>query len=141
MPDQGVLPDDAVFRRVANDSPSMVVVDVLTGHRRPSTGAFKLDPDGISVYLRSVLSRSGLSASEVAVRPGNLVVELPVAAVVDVPPLTVRADPWPRDIPDATHPRNAAHALVVGWEGLSRAQRKERQDKLVNHPNLRWVYP
>ncbi len=135
------LVGDHVFRRVANGSPDMVVIDAVTGVRRPSTGAFKPDDDGISVYLKFVLALSGLSAAAVAVRPENLVVEVPIAAVLEIKPLEVRPDPWPTDIPDAAHPRNAAHALIVGWNGLSKGQRKERQNALVSLPSLRWVHP
>ncbi len=135
--------DDRVLRRLSDDRPSMVYVDPLTNQRRPSSGSFavKKDEDGLSVYREQVLSQNGLTAAAVVTSPTNLVVALEVHDIRSIRPLNVRDDPWPTDIPDTTHPRNAAHALITGWQGLSRSERKERQNALVNAPSLRFVYP
>jgi len=67
-------------------------------------------------------------------------VSIPVADVLSIP-LGAQPDPWPSDIPDPEHPRNAAHALIVGWEGLTKSARKERQRALASLPSLRFVFP
>lgn len=139
--DDANIPDnEALYRRLSDDSPNMVVVDALSGVRRPSSGAFKPDDDGVSVYRESVLQGRGLTAADVVVRPGNLVVSLPVRAVRAIS-LGVSDDPWPRDIPDPDHPRNAAHALIIGWDGLGKSARRQRQRALSELPSLRFVFP
>lgn len=142
-PASQVPDDDAVYRRLSDSSPAMVYVDPLTGERRPTTGAFlaKRDEDGVSVYREQLLVAAGLGPADVVTASHNLVVSVGVADVRSVTPLDVRDDPWPGDVPDPTHARNAAHALVVGWTGLSKSQRRERQLALVNAPSLTFVYP
>jgi hypothetical protein len=143
QPVSAVPDDDAVYRRLSDSSPAMVYVDPVTGERRPTTGAFlaKRDEDGVSVYREQLLVAAGLGPADVVTASQNLVVSVGVADVRSVTPLDVRDDPWPGDVPDPTHPRNAAHALVVGWIGLSKSQRRERQLALVNAPSLTFVYP
>lgn len=138
--DPSIPDDDELYRRVSDGSPNMVVVDALSGNRRPSSAAFKPDDDGVSVYREGVLRSRGLSAADLVVQPGNLVVSLPVSAVRALS-LGVRNDPWPRDIPDPDHPRNAAHALIVGWDGLGKSARRQRQKALSELPTLRFVFP
>ena len=139
--DDASIPDDEELnRRLSDESPNMVVVDALSGARRPSSGAFKPDDDGVSVYREGVLRSRGLTAADLVVRPGNLVVSLPVGAVRAIS-LGVRDDPWPRGIPDPDHPRNAAHALIVGWDGLGKSARRQRQRALSELPSLRFVFP
>ena len=124
--------DDAVYRRLSDTGPSMVYIDPVTGEQRPTSGAFKPDADGVSVYSRMAMSAVGVEPADLLVRSGNVVVELPVSAVRDSePPLDAVGDPWPADIPEPDHPRNAAHALVVGFDGLTKGQRKRAQDHLV----------
>ncbi len=119
----------------------MITVDVISGERRPSTGAFKPDSDGLSVYRESKLHDAGLSAADVVKAPQNLVVSLGVGDVRHAARLGVRDEPWPTGIDDADHPRNGAHALVVGWDGLTRGQRRERQLLLVTSPSLSFIHP
>lgn len=141
---QGRVPDDdAIYRRLSDSSPAMVFVDPLTGDRRPSTGAFRIKPDedGVSVYREQLLRAAGLTAADVVTAPLNLVVRLEVADVRAIPPLDVHDDRWPADVPDPAHPRNGAHALIVGWHGLGKNARRERQLKLVSAPSLQFVYP
>ena len=124
--------DDAVYRRLSDTGPSMVYIDPVTGEQRPTSGAFKPDADGVSVYSKTAMAAVGVELSDLFVRAGNVVVELPVAAVrASEQPLDAVADPWPADIPEPDHPRNAAHALVVGFDGLTKGQRKRAQDHLV----------
>jgi len=135
--------DDAVLRRLSDNSPAMVYVDPLTGAQRPSTGAFALKrgEDGVSVYREQLLTAAGLGVRDVVVAPSNLVVRLTVADVRAVPPLDVRNDLWPTDVPDPSHPRNGAHALIVGWDGLGKNPRKAAQRALVEAPSLSFIYP
>lgn len=141
--DRPILDDDAVYRRLSDSSPAMLYVDPITGGRRPTTAVFhvKPDEDGVSVYRERVLHGHGLTAADVVKAPQNLVASLGVGDVRSAVPLDVRDDPWPEDIPDHLHPRNAAHALIVGWAGLTKSQRKEHQVALVNAPSLHFVYP
>lgn len=76
-----------------------------------------------------------------AAAPQNLVVNLAVGDIRSLVPLDVRDDPWPQDVPEPQHPRNGAHALIVGWAGLTKSQRKEPQHSLVIARSLRFVYP
>lgn len=134
--DNPTIPDEeSLFRRLSDAGPDMVAVDAATGARRPSSGAFKPDPD-VSVYRHSVLSAHGLDAHDLIKVPQNLVVSLSVADVRHRAQLGVRDDAWPPDVEDPTHPRNAAHALIVGWTGLSRSQVRERQRALARAPSL-----
>lgn len=121
----------------------MLRVDLLTGERRPSTGVFRVKPDedGVSVYREQLLHAAGLTAADVVAAPQNLVVSLAVGDIRSLVPLDVRDDRWPQDVPEPEHPRNGAHALIVGWAGLTKSQRKERQHGLVTAPSLRFVYP
>jgi len=135
--------DDAVLRRLSDNSPAMVYVDPLTGTQRPSTGAFALKrgEDGVSVYREKLLAAAGLGVGDVVVAPSNLVVRLTVADVRAVPPLNVRNDLWPTDVPDPSHPRNGAHALIVGRDALGKNPRKAAQRALVEAPSLSFIYP
>jgi hypothetical protein len=54
--------------------------------------------------------------------------------------LGVRDDAWPPDVAQPEHPRNGAHALVIGWEGLTRGQRGRRARELTRLPSMRLVY-
>lgn len=135
--------DDAVLRRLSDSSPPMLYIDSLTGDQRPTTGAFapKRGEDGVSVYREQLLTQAGLSVADVITAPANLVVRLTVADVRAAPPLDVQDDRWPQDAPDPGHPRNGAHALIVGWDGLGKSARRAAQLALVNAPSLRFIYP
>lgn len=135
--------DDAVLRRLSDSRPAMVFVDPLTGDQRPTSGAFAVKPheDGVSVYREQLLTASGLGVPDVVVAPSNLVVRLTVADVRAVTPLDVQNDLWPTDVPDPGHPRNGAHALIVGWDGLGRNPRRAAQRALAEAPSLSFIYP
>jgi len=119
----------------------MLLTNLATGERRPTTAAFTPDLDGVSVYRESRLRETGLTATALVRAPQNLVIALGVAEIRRLARLGVRDDPWPQDVPEAEHPRNAAHALIVGWTGLTKSQRKERQRVLATLPSLRYVVP
>lgn len=110
----------------------MVYVDPITGQQRPTSGAFKPDDDGISVYSRDAMRMSKVEPTDLLVRPGSLLVSLGVAHIREVDSsIDVVADPWPDGIPEPDHPRNASHALITGFKGLTKSQRKRVQDRLV----------
>ncbi len=140
VPDPEIQDGDGVLRRIPDAGRNMLAEDVMTGERRPSSGAFKPDKDGLSVYLESTLSANALGPADLVMKTGNLVVRIPVGDVRSVD-LDVVADPWPKDVPEADHPRNAAHALITGWEGMSKNERRRRQRELSLLPSLRFVYP
>lgn len=127
--DPNIAESDSLYRRIAHSGPgNLVAVDEVTGERRPSSGAFKSDDDGLSTYLRSILTASGLGPEDLVRAPQNAVVEF----AVNVPrslALGVVGDPWPTGTDDDAHPRNAAHTLVTGMQGLSKsAARKAAAD-------------
>jgi hypothetical protein len=118
----------------------MISVDLETGERFPTSGAFKPDDDGVSVFREGLLAAAELGAAEIVKGPQNLVVRLPVAAVREICPLDVADDPWPADVPDPSNPCYVGHALIVGWEGLGKKKRLSRQRQLARHPDLAFVY-
>jgi hypothetical protein len=116
----------------------MAVQDSVKQEIRPSTGAFRPDEDGISVYRDAPLRAAGLGPSDLTTALDDLVFGLAVREVRSLD-LDVRDDPCPPGIPDAEHPRNGAHALIVGFESLSTSARKSKQTGLVRAPSLRRV--
>ena len=93
--DTSISDDEILYRRIAHyGSGDLVAVDAITGHRRPSSGAFKSDDDGISVYLNGVLSEMGLSPHDLVRAPQNAVVAFG-AAVPRQLSLGVARDAWP----------------------------------------------
>ena len=132
--------DDLALRRLSDSGPNMLVVDAVTGTRRPSSGAFMPDDDGLSVYLDSILKARGCGAKALVVQPTNLVVSLPVSEISRCG-LRIEPDPFPKDVPDPGHCRHAAHALIVGWDHLSNGQRKRTQRALANSSALKFVFP
>lgn len=142
--DDPAIPDeDSVLRRLSDSGPNMVTIDLATGVCRPTSGAFRCKPDedGVSVYRESVLAAAGLTAAALVKAPQNLVLSLGIAEVRSRAHLGVGNDPWPQDVDEPDHPRNAAHALIVGWTGLTKSQRRERQVALATLPSLRFIYP
>ena len=135
--DSGVSDDESLYRRIAHyGSVDLVAVAAITGHRRPSSGAFKSDSDGISVYLDSVLSEVGLGPQDLVRAPQNAVVAARAAEPRQLS-LGVRRDPWPTGTDDDDHPRNAAHALIVGFRGLRGKERRRTQKALAQ--SCTWV--
>lgn len=123
---------EILYRRLFDGGPNMVTTDVVTGEQRPSSGAFKPDEDGVSVFRQVVLEAAGLGPADVRKAPSNLVASVLTAELrSEEMGLDVVPDPWPQDTDDADHPRNAAHALVTGFEGLGKNARRRRQQALV----------
>jgi hypothetical protein len=141
--DDPSIPDDEVlYRRLSYDNGDWVVRHLVTGERvRPTSGAFNPDPDGVSVYRQSRLLAltPPLSAADLVVSPENIVVSFTVSDVRSIR-LGVRDDQWPQDVPDLAHPRNAAHALIVGLNELGKSVRRKQQGKLANVPSMKFVH-
>lgn len=129
---------ETVYRRLSDSGPSMIAVDAITQDRRPTSGAFKPDGDGVSVYRETKLRAAGLAAVDLVREPQNVVVGLVVREVRSLH-LGVRDDEWPSDVDDPRHPRNGAHAVIVGWQSLSTNERRERQRALSRLPSLQFV--
>jgi hypothetical protein len=129
---------EIIYRRLFDASEAFVAIDQITGERRPSSGAFKPDSDGVSVYRQDVLARYGLTTWDLRQATVNLIVSLTCSEVRSID-LDVKGDPWPTDVDDPKHPRNAAHALITGWEGLGTKQRLRRQRALVRLPSVAFV--
>jgi hypothetical protein len=135
--DDPAIPDsESVYRRLSDTGPSMIAVDLATHKRRPTSGAFKPDAEGVSIYRKSKLDAAALTHTDLVRGPQNVVVSLEVGEIRSVAHLAVRDDPWPADVDDPSHARNSAHALIVGWSGLSKNQRIERQRTLTRLPSL-----
>ncbi len=136
--DPAIPSSDALYRRLSDSGPNMVAVDLETGERRPTSGAFKPDEDGVSVYRRGLLSAAGLGPDDIVRKPWNLVVSVDVGDIRSIG-LGARDDPWRPDLDEPEHPRNAAHALITGLERLSRGQRRRCQKDLVALPSITFV--
>ncbi len=137
--DDPAIPDsDTLYRRLSDAGPSMVAVDLETGERRPTSGAFKPDEDGVSVYRRGLLDAAGLGPDDVVRNPWNLVVSVDVGDIRSIR-LGACDDPWPADIDEPEHARNAAHALITGLERLAKNERRRRQKDLVLLPSITFV--
>ncbi|MGC1407284.1 MAG: hypothetical protein WA938_11215 [Candidatus Dormiibacterota bacterium] len=93
------------------------------------------------MFRRDLLAAADLTVEAVPSTPADVVVSLPVGAVRALVPLNVRDDPWPHDVPDPTHPRYVAHALITGCESLHKNQRIEFQRKLAHLASLRFEWP
>lgn len=137
--DASIPNDEVLYRRLADAGPNMVAIDQVTGTRRPSSGSFKPDSDGVSVFRRSLLQRDGLGPRDVITSSGQLVVGVEVGDVRSIA-LGALDDPWPTGIPEPEHPRNAAHALITGLEHLGRASRLRRQRALVALPSVHFAH-
>lgn len=106
----------------------------------PTNAAFipKPQEDGLSVYRRMKLEAAGLGASAVATRPEHIVFGMETGDVRAVK-RGARDDAWPPGIPDEEHQSNGAHALIVGWEGMTRGEIKRRARELAKLPLLKLV--
>lgn len=128
-------------RRVPLD-PNLLVHDMVSQRvLYPSSAAFAPDPgeDGLSVYRESLLTECGCDAAAVA---GAGIKKATVAGVTDVvvnsTDLHITPDPQPE--PADIGP---AHALIQGWDGLSRKEARNRARALARsscclHPEGPW---
>jgi hypothetical protein len=139
--DDAEIPDDEIlYRRLSYEGGAWVHANPATGQRRPASAGFQPDQDGVSVFRRNVLFAldPSLGPADVANRTGDVVVGFLVRDVRALK-LGVRNDAWPKDIPDPENPRNAAHALIVGWRGLGKSARIKRQKQLAMAPSMEFV--
>jgi hypothetical protein len=132
-----IFDDDIMYRRLY---PGWVVTDSITGERRPISGAFEPDADGVSVYGHMILAAQGLSARDVALKPDQSVAGFSVGELRSIG-LDIRPDPWPLDVPDPEHKRNAAHALVLGLNELGAKQQLKRRRNLATLPSMKIMHP
>ncbi len=91
--------------------------------------AFHPESDGVCVYRVRVLSDQGLGPEAIVTALCNLVYTLAVRHVRCIEPLDVKADPIASPRPSFV---GQAHALILGWSGLSRSERTRRQRQLAN---------
>lgn len=70
----------------------------------------------------------GLGPRDVIVAASNVLAHLSARDVRQVEPLDVVPDPL---VAPGSPVRDQAHALIVGWEGLSRSERHARQRRLA----------
>ncbi|GGO47560.1 hypothetical protein [Streptomyces lasiicapitis] len=141
--EQEIPGGDLLWRRVNIKQPCMMRYDSVTQEELgPSSAAFKPHDDGTSVYVRRILDECEVGLAEVSENSHDSIWELESKSVRDQD-LDVISDAWPQDVPDPGHLRNAAHALIVGWEGLGRKQVDKKAKALarlascVHHPEKR----
>jgi hypothetical protein len=103
------------------------------------SGAFEPDPDGVSVYVHTILAAHGLGPSDVALAPGQSVAGFSVGDLRSIG-LGIRPDPWPSDVPETDHKRNAAHALILGLNELGAKAQLKRRQQLARLPSMRIVH-
>jgi hypothetical protein len=143
-PDSDLIGSDEVVYRLL--FPDWVSEDKITGDRRPGSGAFEPDEDGVSVYREAVIIGQGLSLSDLTQNPGDPVVSFTVGDVRGVGQelgvsLDVREKAWPTDVPDPDHPKHAAHALIVGLGELGSSRQLRARRALAKVPSMKFVQP
>lgn len=129
--DPKISNDEILYRRIPNvEHASFMVIDEVTRVRRPTSAVFRPDNDGLSVYIDSILRQHGLTERDVQTRLASGVLSL-VVGDVRAEELGVVPDAWPKDTDDPDHLRNAAHALIVGFQSLSKRQLRVKQHALI----------
>jgi hypothetical protein len=118
---------DTLLRRIPSlENDDFYAVNTETGERHLTSACFKLRPDetGLSIYSRTIITRSNLTYTDVCRKPHNAVASIPGS---DPPTrgLSTDPDPWPADAPEPNHPRNAAHAVVNGITALEPGERRQ----------------
>lgn len=130
---------DRMLRRVFDASNTLgttyIIEDAVTHQRRPSSAAFTVDADGISLYAEPILIGAGLSARDIADNPLNAVAAVPVAVFTRLE-LPIAKDPHPSGTPDPNHPRHAAHCFAQGWTGHTRGALKRLRRDLAEASDL-----
>jgi len=118
---------DELLRRIPSlTNGDFYAINTKTGERRFTSACFKLHPDetGLSIYSKTVIELLDLTLAAVCRKPHNAVASIPGAE----PPrrgLRTDPDPWPQDVPEPEHPRNAAHALIMGITAMERPQQRD----------------
>ena len=138
--DPNIPGDDILYRRLSYNDGAWVVEDPASRERRPSSGGFSHDTDGVSVFRRSLLLEHDppLNASDVGMTPEDIIVGFNVADVRSLQ-LGVRNDLWPKDVIDPEHPRYCAHALITGLGQLGKSARIKTQKKLASLPSMKFL--
>jgi hypothetical protein len=144
QPEDPVGPDEPLLRRIPHFNDSVFTcVDDSTGETRLSSGNFALEEgeDGVSVYRTHVLETLELEPRCLIRDPLNGVAELPTKVVTDAQ-LDVKPKPYPDDTGEPEHPRDGAHALILGLANLGKKPRRRVQRALaiastiVIHPSV-----
>ncbi len=133
QPEDPVGSDEPLLRRIPHFNDRVFVcVDDCTGEARLSSGNFALEEgeDGVSVYRTHVLETLELEPRCLIRDPLNGVAELPATAVTDAW-LDVKPAPYPDDTGEPEHPRDGAHALILGLAELGRKPRRRVQRALA----------
>jgi hypothetical protein len=136
--DPSIPSDELLYRRIPQGTSNFVAIDQITGARKPSSGVFKPDTDGISVYRHTMLLENGLGPSDLVRQPLNLIVSVTVEDVRSLD-LGVHDDAWPCDADEPNHLRNATHALIVGMAKMGKNERIRTQKKLASLPSIKFV--
>lgn len=131
-----ILNEETLLRRVSTSNPDMWAEDKLTHERRVTSAAFVPQEDGLSVYRKVILENYNLHPKDIILNTNQAVLGIKVQEVKNCKGLEVQNDPWPKGIPEEDHLRNAAHALIVGWDSLSRSDRKKYQRFLAKQACL-----
>ncbi len=141
--DPDIPGDEILYRRLAyDDDAAWVVRDQITGQRvKPASGAFNPDPDGVSVFRRSILAEQDppLGPADLIVDPRNSVVGFTVEELRSIF-LGVKDDQWPQDVSNPKNPIYSAHALIKGLNELGNNQMKRRRKLLSDLPSMTFVH-
>lgn len=132
--------DEVLYRRLSFSGGAWVTENSVTKERRPSSGGFTHDTNGVSVFRRSLLLAHDppLGPSDVGMTPDDIIVGFTVADVRSLD-LGVRNDLWPKDVIDPDHPRYCAHALIIGLDDLGGKAQVKKQRKLAVVPSMTFV--
>lgn len=136
--------DETLFRRLPDPGitgTKFVVIDAQTGLPRPTSAAFSPTVDGVSVYRQGVLAEHGMDASHCATATAGEVVGFQTGEVREVGTLDVVPDAWPPDVEDPGQMRNAAHALIIGWDLMGKRDRDRARRALAKLPSMTWAHP
>ena len=131
--DPGIGDDDLLHRRVL-DREDMVVVDDTLQRWTPLNAAIRFDPDGMSVYLDSVLAASGRGPAAVAAqRSGSIVFSVKASEPRSLGLGVLHTPAGPR-----TDPVAFAHGVIVGDPVWSDAELRRRRNRLRARFVLTW---
>lgn len=129
--DPNIDDHEQLLRRVL-DREDMVVHDDNLGRWTPLNSAIRFDPDGMSIYLNSILVGAGAGADVVASTRSGSVVFAVLAGEARSVGLGVLHTPTG---PDAV---GSAHGSIVGDQGWSDAELRSRRNSLRTKFVLFW---
>lgn len=112
----------------------MIAFDDNLQRWTPLNAAIRFDPDGMSIYLDSVLEASGLGPADVAAqRDGSLVFSVKASEPrsLDLGVLHTPAEPL-------TDPVAFAHGVIVGDPSWTGAELRQRRNRLRTRFVLTW---